>query len=128
MEHTTKFAGAEADRLTADLHALAQFTDPSMPGWTRRALGEPYRESRGWVTELMRAAGLEVSRDKAGNILGRLPGYSNVYVATGHGPSGLQLGPYSGALVARLAQGIPPDVDITPFLPERFSGDGFPRG
>ncbi len=33
-------------------------------------------------------------------VLGRLPGWSNVFVATGHGAEGLLLGPYSGRLVA----------------------------
>jgi D-amino-acid dehydrogenase len=33
-------------------------------------------------------------------ILGRLPGWSNVFVATGHGAEGLLLGPYSARLVA----------------------------
>lgn len=34
-------------------------------------------------------------------VLGRLPGWSNVYVASGHGTEGLLLGPYSSALVVR---------------------------
>jgi glycine/D-amino acid oxidase-like deaminating enzyme len=33
-------------------------------------------------------------------ILGRLPGWSNAFVATGHGAEGLLLGPYSARLVA----------------------------
>ena len=33
-------------------------------------------------------------------ILGRLPGWSNIHVVTGHGTEGLLLGPYSSALVA----------------------------
>ena len=40
-------------------------------------------------------------------ILGLAPGLDNVFLATGHGPSGLQLGPYSGALAADLALGNP---------------------
>jgi D-amino-acid dehydrogenase len=36
-------------------------------------------------------------------IVGAVPGWSNVYVATGHGAEGLLLGPYSGHLVAALA-------------------------
>ena len=35
-------------------------------------------------------------------VLGEIPGVDNIYVATGHGPTGLQLGPYSGKLVAEL--------------------------
>ncbi|MGH2479232.1 MAG: NAD(P)/FAD-dependent oxidoreductase [Ktedonobacteraceae bacterium] len=53
-------------------------------------------------------------------ILGRIPTVENVFLATGHGPSGLQLGPYSGALVAELAAGHTPERDLTPFAVERF--------
>jgi D-amino-acid dehydrogenase len=53
-------------------------------------------------------------------ILGRAPGLENVYLATGHGATGLQLGPYSGAAVARLALGTPRDIDLTPYAPDRF--------
>jgi D-amino-acid dehydrogenase len=47
--------------------------------------------------------------------LGRLPGVANAYVATGHGASGLQLGPYSGAAVADMMLGKSPDIDLGPY-------------
>jgi D-amino-acid dehydrogenase len=55
-------------------------------------------------------------------ILGRAPGLENVYVAVGHGPVGLQLGPYSGVLAADLALGLPaPEgLDLAPYAAERF--------
>ena len=74
MQDAARLVPADAERLDADIQALAQFTDTSLPGWTRRALTEPYSESRRWTVQLMRAAGLEVVRDRAGNILGRLRG------------------------------------------------------
>ncbi len=40
-------------------------------------------------------------------ILGRLPGWSNAFVATGHGTEGLLLGPYSARLVASALLGKP---------------------
>lgn len=40
-------------------------------------------------------------------VLGPLPGWSNAFVATGHGAEGLLLGPYSARLVARQALGLP---------------------
>lgn len=55
-------------------------------------------------------------------ILGKAAGLENIYVATGHGPSGLQLGPYSGAVVADLALGRQPSIDLSAFVPERFAG------
>ncbi len=53
-------------------------------------------------------------------ILGLVPDHPNLLLATGHGASGLQLGPYSGVLVAELALGHTPDLDLTPFALERF--------
>lgn len=51
--------------------------------------------------------------------IGRVPGHANVVVATGHGPSGLQLGPYSGFLAARLVTNQSVPVDLTPFAVDR---------
>jgi len=53
-------------------------------------------------------------------LLGALPGISNVFVATGHGASGLLLGPVSGKLVADQMLARPPTLDLTPFSPARF--------
>ena len=38
-------------------------------------------------------------------IIGRVTGWSNVFVATGHGAEGLLLGPYSALVVARMVLG-----------------------
>jgi D-amino-acid dehydrogenase len=38
-------------------------------------------------------------------VVGRLPGWTNVFAATGHGTEGLLLGPYSAAVVADLVLG-----------------------
>ena len=54
-------------------------------------------------------------------ILGPVPGLDGLLLATGHGPSGLQLGPYSGKLVGDLAMGIDLETDIEPFSISRFS-------
>jgi D-amino-acid dehydrogenase len=54
-------------------------------------------------------------------LLGKSPKWENVYLCTGHGPSGLQLGPYSGAVVAGEITGQRLDLDLTPFDPGRFS-------
>lgn len=53
-------------------------------------------------------------------LLGRVPGFEQVWLATGHGPSGLQLGPYSGALMADMLLGAAPPLDLSAFAPERF--------
>jgi len=51
--------------------------------------------------------------------LGAMPGYENVIIATGHGPSGLMLGPYSGLVAANLLLGKHVDLDLAPFRVER---------
>src|SRR5262249_20194231 len=95
-------------------------------GGVHEALGEALRLAPGLADATLREVrvGLRPASPDGLPILGRLPGWENVYVATGHGPSGLQLGPYSGLLVAGLALGDsapPPDqLDLTPFAPERF--------
>jgi D-amino-acid dehydrogenase len=53
-------------------------------------------------------------------ILGRAPGLANLYLATGHGASGLQLGPYSAAAVADLLLGKALQIDLSPYSPDRF--------
>ncbi|WP_255171467.1 NAD(P)/FAD-dependent oxidoreductase [Natrononativus amylolyticus] len=54
-------------------------------------------------------------------ILGAVPGIEGAYLATGHGPTGLTLGPYSGKLIAELVRGEAPSSGLEPFAPERFA-------
>lgn len=51
--------------------------------------------------------------------IGRVNGHEAVVACIGHGPSGLQLGPWSGRLAAELAMGVPPSSDIAPFALDR---------
>ncbi|WP_135828425.1 NAD(P)/FAD-dependent oxidoreductase [Halorussus halobius] len=53
-------------------------------------------------------------------ILGGVPGVDGAFVATGHGATGLQLGPYSGKLVAEMVRGREPETDVSEFGIERF--------
>jgi D-amino-acid dehydrogenase len=53
-------------------------------------------------------------------VLGQVPGIDGVLVATGHGPTGLQLGPFSGRVVAEMALGQRSEVDLAPFSVARF--------
>jgi glycine/D-amino acid oxidase-like deaminating enzyme len=54
--------------------------------------------------------------------VGAVPGWENVWVATGHGANGLLLGPYTAALLAAELTGEPATPGI-PFEldPARFS-------
>ena len=53
-------------------------------------------------------------------VLGAVPDVDGAYLATGHGPTGLQLGPYSGKLVAQAVRGERPETSLDPFSVERF--------
>jgi D-amino-acid dehydrogenase len=55
-------------------------------------------------------------------VLGEVPGIDGVLLATGHGPTGLQLGPLSGKLMAEMALGqrAQTNVDLSPFSVARF--------
>jgi D-amino-acid dehydrogenase len=54
-------------------------------------------------------------------VLGAVPAIRGAFLATGHGPTGLQLGPYSGKLVADLMLGQAIETDIAAFDVTRFS-------
>lgn len=64
----------DPQRLLADLEQLAEFREPDEQSSTRRVFSSAYRDGRDWIAERMRDAGLAVSVDEAGNLIGRLDG------------------------------------------------------
>jgi len=54
-------------------------------------------------------------------VLGPVPGVQNVLLVTGHGPTGLTLGPYSGKVIADLALGQASAMDLSAFHVTRFT-------
>ena len=107
-------------------------------GATREEVGYDARVTLGGVSAVMGAAlelapGLHaatlvearvgfrpVSADRK-PLLGPLASHPNVFIATGHAGYGLELGPYSGVLLAELVAGRSPAVDLAPFAPNRFA-------
>lgn len=94
----------------------------------QRILGDALRVAPG----LANASLLEVrvgfrplSRDGK-PVLGASARVPNLFFATGHGGFGLELGPYSGALVAELSLGHEPPLDLTPFSADRFATESAP--
>ncbi len=53
-------------------------------------------------------------------IIDRAPGLKNVVIASGHGQLGLTLGGVTGRLVADLASGNKPSVDLAPYSARRY--------
>jgi D-amino-acid dehydrogenase len=60
-----------------------------------------------------------LSRDRTPAI-GRLGELENGWICSGHGPSGLTFGPYSGDLLAQLVTGVAPEIDPAPYSPDRW--------
>jgi D-amino-acid dehydrogenase len=76
-------------RPTADgLHQLLRECLRTAPGLAQATVGEV-------------RVGLRPATPDDRPVIGPIPGWSNVHVATGHGAEGLLLGPYSGRVVAR---------------------------
>jgi beta-ureidopropionase / N-carbamoyl-L-amino-acid hydrolase len=63
----------DADRLWADIMALAEITEPERP-YTRRSFSSLFLQGRAWLAERFAAAGLSVRIDAAGNLIGRVEG------------------------------------------------------
>jgi N-carbamoyl-L-amino-acid hydrolase len=62
-----------ADRIGADIDALAAITEPGRP-WTRRAFTPLFLEGRKWLEKAMQDAGAVTRIDAAGNLIGTIPG------------------------------------------------------
>lgn len=91
---------------------------------TAAGLAEVLREALATAPGLATATHLEtrvgfrpVSADGR-PVLGPVPGTEGLIVVTGLGPTGLTMGPYAGAVAARLALGQPPGTDLAPFSPD----------
>ena len=65
--------GVDADRIWADVMALAAITDPDQP-YTRRSFTPRFLEGRAWLARRFEEAGLSVRIDAAGNLIGRREG------------------------------------------------------
>jgi N-carbamoyl-L-amino-acid hydrolase len=63
----------DADRLWADVMALANITDPARP-FTRRSFTALFLEGRAWLAQKFAEAGLATRIDTAGNLIGRIEG------------------------------------------------------
>jgi beta-ureidopropionase / N-carbamoyl-L-amino-acid hydrolase len=72
--HASSAPGINAARLNGNLKELSRFGANPQGGVSRVAYSDADRAGRAYVVDLMRAAGLDVRVDFAGNIFGRRPG------------------------------------------------------
>src|SRR5258708_7090506 len=63
----------DADRLWADVMALAEITDPAQP-YTRRSFTPLFLEGRAWLAQRFADAGLAARIDTSGHLIGRIEG------------------------------------------------------
>lgn len=100
------------------------FDDRATAGGVREVLDEALRVAPGLADATLAEVrvGLRPASPDGLPILGAVPGVEGTFLATGHGPTGLTLGPYSGKLVADLVRGVDPGVDLAAFAPDRFAG------
>ena len=85
-------------------------------------LGEALRVAPGLAAATIAdiRVGLRPATPDGVPVLGPVPGVRNVYIAAGHGATGLQLGPYSGKLMSDLVLGHALESDISAFSVTRF--------
>jgi D-amino-acid dehydrogenase len=91
------------------VHEVLGDTLDVLPGLSEAAIGEI-------------RVGLRPASADGLPVCGPVPGVECAFLATGHGPTGLQMGPYSGRQVARLVRGEPVETDLSAFDPARFVG------
>jgi D-amino-acid dehydrogenase len=114
MESHLRFAGTlEFSGLNLDLRRdrLEQLDAAARRYFRAQALPPPVSE---WC-------GLRPCTPDGLPVIGRVPGHSGAYVATGHAMLGLTLGPVTGMLVADLILGDAATPDLTAFRPGRFA-------
>ena len=95
----------------------------------REVLDEALRVAPGLAEGEMRdiRVGLRPYTSDTMPVLGTVPNIQQVFLATGHGPTGLTLGPYSGKLIADMMMGQEPETDISAFHISRFSSSSGTR-
>ena len=92
-------------------------------GGTAEVLREALRVAPGLAdaTFLEQRIGFRPATPDLLPVLGEAPGTPNLFLATGHGPNGLHLGPYSGLQAARWAIGDKLDENLPAFSVSRFA-------
>lgn len=104
---TEEDVGFEKATTAEAIAALRAFAEGLVPGFAQ-------------ATEEARWSGLRPMSLDRKPILGRAPGLANLFLATGHHRSGLQLSTITGMVLAKLLTGQEPGVDLKPFGAERF--------
>lgn len=103
---TAEFAGLDLPPYWKRADILGELAAPFVPGLNLEG-------AERWM-------GYRPSLPDSLPVIGRAPGRKDVYLAFGHGHLGLTMGAVTGRLIAELAAGRTPDIDLAPFRAERF--------
>ena len=103
---TAEFAGVDAPPNYARADVVARHASAILPGLN--------------VEGATRWMGSRPAMVDSRPVIGRSPRHANVLFAFGHDQIGIALGGITGKLIAELATGQPPSVDLTPYRPDRF--------
>ncbi|WP_228431009.1 M28 family peptidase [Baekduia soli] len=87
----------DPQRMLRDLRELATF-GALHPGVDRRAFGDADRAARAWLAGRLADAGLDVTVDDVGNVVGRTPGVARAVLVGSHSDSVPAGGWLDGAL------------------------------
>jgi len=101
-----ELAGMHAPPDFAPIYKLLPIAREALPGLSDRV-------TREWI-------GYRPSTPDSLPVIGRSPCCASVIYAFGHGHLGLTLGPITGRLVAALAAGRQPEIDLVHYRPDRF--------
>jgi glycine oxidase len=103
---TEEEAGFDKTTTTEGIDELTQFARSLVPALARATIEQTW-------------AGLRPASFDGFPYIGRLPGTSNAFVASGHFRSGLHLSTGTAVLLAQLICGETPSIDLAPFRPAR---------
>ncbi|MDE0810473.1 MAG: FAD-binding oxidoreductase, partial [Alphaproteobacteria bacterium] len=103
---TAEFAGTDAPPRYEIAQSVRRHAEALFPGIKGESMSE-------WM-------GPRPSHPDSKPVIDRSPKHRNVYFAFGHDHLGLTMGGITGKLVAELATGKAPSVDLAPFRADRF--------
>ena len=103
---TAEFAGLDAPPDYRRARVLKRLTKRMVPGLNTEDTEE-------WM-------GVRPSFPDSLPCIGEIPGHPGLFAAFGHGHYGLGMAPMTGRIVADLAAGAPPNLDLAPYRVDRF--------
>ncbi len=108
---TVELTGINSRTAPRRLVAMRHATEQYLSGW-------PHGDSeQTWI-------GMRPLTPDGLPVIGRVPGFENLYVAAGHAKLGITLAPGTAVAVADLVCKGRTEIDLTPFDPARFQGSG----